>query len=80
MPLYRWDADNLVPVSPTTFEAESIQEADLQRLLRDQPEVLEEGLFIIAEDFRDWPNSTRRIDLLCVDAEGNLVVVEPKRT
>ena len=43
MPLYRWGADNLDPVSPTTFEAESIQEADLQRLLRDQPEVLEGG-------------------------------------
>ena len=80
MPLYRWNADNLDPVSPTTFEAESIQEAGLQRLLRDQPEVLEEGLFIIAEEFSSWPNSTHRIDLLCLDEEGNLVVVELKRT
>ena len=32
MPLYRWNADNLEPVQPTTFEAEGLQErTDLQR-------------------------------------------------
>ena len=80
MPLYRWDADNLDPVPPTTFEAESIQEADLQRLLRDQPEVLEEGLFIIAEEYSNWQDSSRSIDLLALDESGRLVVIELKRT
>ena len=54
MPLYRWNADNLEPVQPSTFELEQLQEADLQRLLLDQPDVLEEGLFIIAEEFGNW--------------------------
>lgn len=80
MPLYRWGADNLDPVSPTNFEAESIQEADLQRLLRDQPEVLEEGLFIIAEEYSNWQDSSRSIDLLGLDESGRLVVIELKRT
>ena len=81
MPLYRWNDDNLEPVPPTTFEAEGLQErTDLQRLLRDQPDVLEEGLFIVAEEFSNWQDSSRSIDLLALDAEGNLVVIELKRT
>ena len=80
MPLYRWGADNLDPVSPTTFEVESIQEADLRRLLRDQPEVLEDGLFIVAEEYSNWQDSSRSIDLLGLDESGRLVVIELKRT
>ena len=60
MPLYRWNTDNLEAVPPTTFEAEQLLERDptLQRiLLRDQPDVLEEGLFIIAEEFGNWEDS-----------------------
>ena len=81
MPLYRWNPNNLEAVTPTTFEAEGLQErTDLQRLLRDQPEVLEEGLFIVAEEFSNWRDSSRSIDLLALDGEGNLVVIELKRT
>ena len=80
MPLYRWNADHLEAVPPTTFGAEQLQEANLQRLLRDQPDVLEEGLFIVSEEYGDWEDSNRRIDLLALDAEGSLVVVELKRT
>jgi hypothetical protein len=57
-----------------------LQEANLQRLLRDKPDVLEEGLFIVAEEFSNWQDSSRSIDLLALDAEGNLVVIELKRT
>ena len=80
MPLYRWNTNNLEAMPPTTFEAEQLQEVDLQRLLRDQPEVLEEGLFIVAEEFSNWQDSGRSIDLLALDGEGNLVVIELKRT
>ena len=52
----------------TTFEAEQLQEANLQRLLRDQPDVLEEGLFIVAEEYGNWEDSNRRIDLLALDS------------
>ena len=80
MPLYRWNADNLEAVTPTTFEAEWLQEANLQRLLRDQPDVLEEGLFIVAEEFGNWQDSYRSIDLLGLDRTGRLVIIELKRT
>ena len=81
MPLYRWNPDSLEPVTPTNFEAEQLREReDLQRLLRDQPEVLEEGLFVVDEEFGNWEESNRRIDLLCLDSSGSLVVVELKTT
>ena len=37
-------------------------------------------VIIIAEEFSDWKDSRRRIDLLGVDKNGNLVVIELKRT
>ena len=73
MPLYRWNPDSLEAVTPTTFEAEGLHErSDLQRLLREQPDALEDGLFIVAEEFGNWENSTRRMDLLAIDAEARL--------
>ena len=67
-------------LAQTSFGQEGVLErADLQRMLRDQPDVLEKGLLIIAEEFGDWQDSSRRIDLLGLDASGRLVVVELKR-
>lgn len=81
MPLYRWNADNLEPVPSTTFETERLMErGDLQRMLRDQPEALEAGLFIVAEEYGNWQDSGRSIDLLALDDQYRLVVIELKRT
>ena len=74
------DKETLVKVDPTSFGQEGMLErADLQRLLRNQPEVLEEGLLIISEEFGNWQDSNRRIDLLGLDTDSRLVVVELKR-
>ena len=48
-------------------------------MLRDRPDVLEERLLIISEEFGNWEDSNRRIDLLGLDNKGRLVVVELKR-
>ena len=74
------DKERLDKVAPTSFGQEGVFErADLQRILRDQPEVLEEGLLIISEEFGNWQDSNRRIDLLALDTNGRLVVIELKR-
>ncbi|MFQ3596401.1 MAG: DUF4268 domain-containing protein [Sphingomonadaceae bacterium] len=81
MPIYEIRRDSLVPVSATSFESERIGErGDIQRLLKEQIECLEEGLMVLAEEFSDWQDSSRRIDLLCLDTNANLVVVELKRS
>lgn len=73
--------DKIRAVTPTTFGAEGIYERrHIQRLLRDDIKVLDERLMVIAEEFGDWLDSSRRIDLLCLDSDANLVVVELKRT
>ena len=53
---------------------------DLQRLLRENVEVIAPETLVIAEEFGDWEDSRRRIDLLAVDKAANLVVIELKRT
>lgn len=69
------------PLAGTTFEQERFRErSDLQRLLRDNIEVLTADILIIAEEFGRWTESNRRIDLLGVDREANIVVIELKRT
>ena len=74
------DKSELAKVDPTTFGKEGVlEQTNLQRILRDQPDVLEERLLIIAEEFTNWEDSKRRIDLLGLDANGRLVVIELKR-
>ncbi|WP_229262130.1 hypothetical protein [Duganella guangzhouensis] len=34
---------------------------------------------VLAEEFGDWVGANRRIDLLCLDDQANLVIVELKR-
>jgi hypothetical protein len=81
MPIYQVTPNELKALSETSFSAESIMERkDIQRLLREQISVLDQRLMLIAEEFGDWLDSSRRIDLLCIDSDANLVVIELKRT
>ena len=56
------------------------ERADLQRLLRDNIKALGEDMLVVAEEFGEWEDARRRIDLLAVDKAGRLVVIELKRT
>ena len=81
MALYEVKPNGLAPVAPTSFAAEGIRErGDIQRLLRERIDCLDAGLMVIAEEFGAWADSARRIDLLCLDSDANLVVVELKRS
>lgn len=81
MPLFEMTSTTFRPVPEASFASMGIGErSDIQRLLRTQIDVLGDDLYVLTEEFGDWEDSRRRIDLLAVDAEANLVVVELKRT
>ncbi len=60
--------------------SKSILEQDIQKVFRSQIQAIAPDTFVLAEEFGDWADSWRSIDLLCLDKEANLVVVELKRT
>jgi hypothetical protein len=84
MAIFQISTNELKALSETSFGAENLLERkDIQRLLRDHISVLDDGqvrFMVVAQEFRDWLDSSRRIDLLCIDSEANLVVVELKRS
>ena len=81
MPIYELTKNELREIEETTFSKAKIRErADLQRLLRNQIEIISPDTLIIAEEFGEWDESKRRIDLLGIDKDANLVVFELKRT
>src|ERR1041384_5837102 len=81
MVLYEVTTENLSKIVQITFDQAGLRErTDLQRLLRKQIDVILPNTLVIAEEFGEWEDSRRRIDLLAVDKDANLVVIELKRT
>jgi hypothetical protein len=81
MALFEVRSDKIQKVETVNFISEGIKERQqLQQWLLEEPGALGENLFIISEEYGDWEDSRRRIDLLGLDEDANLVVVEIKRT
>lgn len=81
MPLYELTHESILPVKTIQFSAVGLKErSDLQRLLREKIDVVSPDTLIVSEEFGEWEDSRRRIDLLGVDSSANLVVIELKRT
>src|SRR5436190_11361520 len=81
MPIFEIKQDRLIALQPTAFATHGLSErGDLQRLLREQVEIIAPGVIVVSEEFGGWEDSKRRIDLLGIDREANLVVIELKRT
>jgi hypothetical protein len=81
MPIFQVLDDKLLPFEPTTFSAAGFRErADLQRLLKQQIGVIAPDTLVIAEEYGEWEDSRRRIDLLALDKNADVVVIELKRS
>jgi hypothetical protein len=80
MPIVRITSDSIEPIEATTLTALGLRErADLQQLLKKNIAAIDPDLLLIGEEFGEWADSRRRIDLLAVDRSANLVVIELKR-
>jgi hypothetical protein len=81
MTLFTINQNKLEPVFETSFAQEAILERKhLQSLLKQHIAPLGEDLMVLCDEFSNWQDSSRRIDILCITKEAQLVVVELKRT
>lgn len=81
MAVYELTRTAITKLDETRFSSQGITErGDLQRLLKQNIEIISPDTLIIAEEFCEWEESKRRIDLLGIDRKANLVVIELKRT
>lgn len=81
MPLFFLTEGDIQAVRPESFSALGVSErGHLQRVLRARLDVIAPECLLIAEEFGDWDQAWRRIDLLAIDKSANLVVIELKRT
>lgn len=80
MAIYEITGDGFAEIKPTQFATEQFYErTDMQGRLLRNIEVILPDVLVIAEEFGEWDESRRRIDLLGVDRDGSLVVIELKR-
>lgn len=81
MAIYEITKDQIRTVAETSFSKAGVRErGDLQRLLREQIQIVSPDTLVVSEEFGEWEDSRRRIDLLGLDKQANLVVIELKRT
>lgn len=80
MAIYNFENNHLQEIEKTTFSDEGILERQhLQSALKNQINVIAPECLIISEEFSEWSGSQRRIDLLAINKDANLVVIELKR-
>ncbi|NYT37359.1 hypothetical protein ERD78_11820 [Allopusillimonas soli] len=81
MTIYRLNSDTLTELPQTSFNELGLRErTDIQRILKDHVEIISKDVMVLAEEYGDWEDSRRRIDLLGLTREAQLVVIELKRT
>lgn len=81
MAIYQLHHDKINEVPRTTFATVHLKErGEIQRVLKDVIEIISPDTMVLAEEFGEWTDSRRRIDLLGLNKQGQLVVIELKRT
>jgi hypothetical protein len=81
MSIYKFTEQSIEAVPTVSFAEIGWEERKhLQALLRDNIDLIVPGGLVVSEEYSNWQEGKRRIDLLVVDHERNLVVVELKRT
>lgn len=77
MALYQIKGNCLDRLPDTSLVQEGVQETDdLQLMLRGKIDIVSRDTLVISEEYSRWDDSSRRIDLLGLDHDANLVVIE----
>lgn len=81
MPLFELASAELRSVNSSTFTRLDLLERQIQKAIAGNINAITAGVntMVIAEEYSNWVDANRRIDLLCLDERGHLVVVELKR-
>jgi hypothetical protein len=81
VPLFEISDDGIRRHAASSFAELNLRERqDLQQLLLKDISPIDPDLLVIAEEYGNWEDARRRIDLLAIDKEARLVVIELKRT
>ena len=81
MSIFLLENGQLNAIQGTTFINESILERQhLQQALKQNISVIAADCLVLTEEYAEWDASRKRIDLLAIDKQANLVIIELKRT
>lgn len=81
MAIYSLNNNSFDKIETTTFSNEGILERKhIQQALKNQIDIICPDCLVISEEFSEWAESQKRIDLLAIDRDSNIVVIELKRT
>ena len=68
MALYEFTKDSMIEIPTTTYSSLGLKARDdVQRVLREHIYAISPDTLILAEEFGQWEDSRRRIDLLGLD-------------
>ena len=81
MALFQFNSSDCIleGVDRTTFQAEGITERQIQQALVKSISCLLPESLVVCDERGFWEDASRRVDILCLDRNGDLVVVELKR-
>lgn len=79
MSIYAVNGQDIKPLIKKEFKEINVKEKDIQDILKNNPDILGECLFIIGEELNLCKETKKRLDLLAIDEKGKVVVIECKR-
>lgn len=81
MGIYAVDVNrqNIEPLIKKEFKKIGIKEKDIQDVVKHNPSILGEPLFVIGEELNLCQETKKHLDVLAIDKEGKIVVIEFKR-